>query len=457
MSVPEKFVALQYFLAGRVLLKEELGELESVLEEAEQNRLIEKREGVNSSPRCNRCGNQNKRLFYKMPCARCGKACTYCRACIRMGRVSECSSLFVWKGDAPEHEAAPLKWEGELSPAQENASNQVMQAVQQKQNLLVWAVCGAGKTEILFKGIEASLQLGERVCVATPRTDVVLELLPRLQSVFPDIKVAGLYGGSEDRNEYAQLVISTTHQLFRFEAAFDTVIIDEVDAFPYSADQTLQQAVKKSQKPGSTTIYLTATPNTTLQSQAKKGTLQSVQISARYHGHPLPIPSFQWIGNWKKSLQRDQIPSPLTTWITSRLNENKPLLIFFPHIKLMEQALPLFRENIHPDIEAVHSEDPERKDKVQKMRERKVPMLLTTTILERGVTFPNLDVAVLGAEDRIFTDSALVQIAGRVGRSAQFPTGTITFFYFGKTTEMVKAKQHIINMNRRAQKEGYLV
>ncbi|GAA0318864.1 hypothetical protein GCM10008967_06790 [Bacillus carboniphilus] len=293
------------------------------------------------------------------------------------------------------------------------------------------------------------------MCIATPRTDVVLELLPRLQKAFPEIKVVGLYGGSEDRNTYGQLVISTTHQLYRYKEAFDTVIVDEVDAFPYSADATLQQAVKKSQKPQATTIYLTATPNPRLQYQAQTKKLPSVKIPARYHRHPLPVPVYRWIGNWKRTLKRKKLPQELLKWLEPRLQSQKPVLLFFPHIETMEEALPLFQQ-LHPHIESVHSEDPNRKEKVQKMRERKTPLLLTTTILERGVTFPNLDVAVLGAEERIFTESALVQIAGRVGRSADFPKGEIVFFHFGKTTEMVKAKKHIESMNRKAVKEGYI-
>ncbi|MET3697659.1 competence protein ComFA [Bacillus oleivorans] len=459
MNVPQKFEDLQLFLSGRVLLKEELAEFETVLNEAKQEGLVALKPGVTEqggSYHCNRCGNKKRSLFYKMPCARCGKECAYCRACIRMGRVSACSSLYTWRGQEPLKEPFSLQWEGELSPAQQNAANKVVEAVKSKSNLLVWAVCGAGKTEILFQGIEAALQLGERVCVATPRTDVVLELLPRLQAAFPDTKVVGLYGGSEDRHVFSPLVVSTTHQLYRFEKAFDTVIIDEVDAFPFSADETLQHAVKKAQKEGSSTIYLSATPNTTFQSNARKGSLPSVQIPARYHGHPLPVPTFYWIGNWKKVLQRNQIPATLLKWINSRLKSEKPILLFFPHIKLMEEALPQFK-SLHPKIEAVHAEDPNRKEKVQAMRDHTTPMLLTTTILERGVTFPNLDVAVLGAEERIFTESALVQIAGRVGRSPVYPSGEVAFFHYGKTEEMVKARKHIEKMNRLAKKEGYLL
>lgn len=121
----------------------------------------------------------------------------------------------------------------------------------------------------------------------------------------------------------------------------------------------------------------------------------------------------------------------------------------------MEKALSILRP-FHPAIEAVHAEDPDRKNKVQKMRNKEIPMLLTTTILERGVTFPNIDVAVVGAEDAIFTESALVQIAGRAGRSKDYPTGTVTYFHYGKTEEMLKARRQIVTMNREGYKRGLL-
>ena len=121
----------------------------------------------------------------------------------------------------------------------------------------------------------------------------------------------------------------------------------------------------------------------------------------------------------------------------------------------MEKLLPLLQK-IHPNIEAVYSEDPKRKEKVQAMRQKEIPILLTTTILERGVTFPKLDVAVFGAEDRIFTESALVQIAGRVGRSSDYPSGDITFFHYGKTDSMVKARRQIIAMNKEAREKGLI-
>jgi len=90
------------------------------------------------------------------------------------------------------------------------------------------------------------------------------------------------------------------------------------------------------------------------------------------------------------------------------------------------------------------------------MRTKEIPLLLTTTILERGVTFPNIDVAVVGAEDPIFTESALVQIAGRAGRSKDHPDGVVTFFHYGKTDEMIKARRQIVSMNSEGIKRGLL-
>lgn len=315
--------------------------------------------------------------------------------------------------------------------------------------------CGAGKTEVLFQGIEIALTQGKRVCIATPRTDVVLELTPRLQAAFPGIRVASLYGGSDDRHTYAPLTIATTHQLLRFYQAFDTIIIDEVDAFPYTLDESLKYAVANAGKSTSAIIYLTATPNEKWQRECREGKRLYTTIPARFHRHPLPVPEFAWCGNWKKLLKKDKLPPKFLQWVKIRLQNNKQALLFFPHISLMEKALPILHR-LDTNMEAVHAEDPRRKEKMQQMRRKELSLLLTTTILERGVTFPNIDVAILGAEDDIFGESALVQIAGRAGRSAQHPTGNVTFFHYGKTEAMLKARQQIILMNREGIKKGLI-
>lgn len=406
---------------------------------------------------CGRCGSIDQRLFASFPCSLCDSDCIYCRACIMMGRVSECANLYTWSGPEwvypiPEKVMA---WEGTLSEGQQTASNQVVTSIAANAELLVWAVCGAGKTEVLFRGIESALTMGKRICIATPRTDVVLELAPRLKAAFPHIDVAALYGGSDDRHKQSPLVVSTTHQLFRFEQAFDVIIIDEVDAFPYSADTSLQYAVRKAKKANSSTIYLTATPSKKMQHDYKIGKLSAVKIPARFHRRPIPVPELKWGGNWQKQLQQGKLHPELKRWTLQRLQQNIPILLFFPSIAVMDSCLPLFQQ-LHPHLQSVHSADPNRTDKVMALRNGEFPGLLTTTILERGVTIHRLEVAVIGAEHDVFSESALVQIAGRVGRSKDHYRGNVIFFHYGKSKDMVEAVSHIKRMNEEAHKRGLL-
>ena len=68
---------------------------------------------------------------------------------------------------------------------------------------------------------------------------------------------------------------------------------------------------------------------------------------------------------------------------------------------------------------------------------RIISLLVTTTILERGVTISNVAVAVLGAENPVFDEAALVQISGRVGRDRKFPEGEICFLLASSRWELV--------------------
>ncbi|WLR41495.1 helicase-related protein [Bacillus carboniphilus] len=319
-----------------------------------------------------------------------------------------------------------LTWKGILSKSQEYASRKIVETIEKKQSILVWAVCGAGKTEMLFSGIEHALRSGKYVCIASPRKDVIIELFPRIKESFPRVDVLSIFGESDDRGKISPLVLATTHQLLHYKHAFDVMIIDEVDAFPYSVDRSLAFAVKKACKPQSSFIYLTATPSKPFQKQFCHD--QNVIIPVRHHGHPLPIPQFVWIGSWKKKLKvANQLNRKVVTWIKEQVSENNQAFLFVPDVSILEEVVKVLQK-IDERIVGVHAEDPNRIEKVSAFRKGEVPVIVTTTILERGVTIKGANVGVLGAESSIFTDRALVQMSGRVGRSKECPTGTILFF-----------------------------
>ncbi|WP_171051766.1 DEAD/DEAH box helicase [Alteribacter natronophilus] len=455
----EPDIRLMHMLKGRRLLLDELlpdSSLETIQKHFAKG-FIRFTTGFTKDKQCRRCGANSPADQALFHCFRCRKHCTYCRKCIMMGRVSECS-IFVTSNvpaaEDPKNAAHTLAWEGTLSPGQKHASDFLTNRLQNGPpgECLLWAVCGAGKTEMLFSGIQKALKSGKRVLVATPRSDVVRELEPRFDQAFPDTEIAAFYGGSSDRFADADLTISTTHQLLRFYRTFDAVIIDEVDAFPYTHEPMLHFAVENAAKLNSHKVYLTATPERRMQRASISGTLPSVIVPRRYHGYDLPVPRFVWTFRWRKKAEKQEIPAAVTRWLRGHLENEKQIFLFVPTVKLLKQILPAAQKQFRVPVESVYSEDPDRKEKVTRFRQGKTRLLLTTTILERGVTVKGVQVGVLGADDSRFTESALVQISGRAGRSPDEPEGDVCFFHDGSTKAMVRARQQIEAMNR--EREG---
>lgn len=107
--------------------------------------------------------------------------------------------------------------------------------------------------------------------------------------------------------------------------------------------------------------------------------------------------------------------------------KDQPALIFFPEIDAMNKFANALENKGYASPVTVHSADELRKESGMATK-GKIKLLLTTTILERGVTFTDVQVAVFGSEARIFTEAALVQISGRAGRKLSHPTGDVCFF-----------------------------
>ncbi len=408
---------------------------------------------------CFRCGSFDSKDHAVGGCA-CGKECVYCVRCLQMGKVTQCSVFYEgleFKKEAPEVSGPLLAWDGVLSSQQQEASNDVVCAVKENRAHLIWAVAGAGKTEMMFEGIHVALQAGKRVCVSCPRVDVCLELAPRLKQAFPTVPLAVLHGSMDEPYRYTPLVIATTHQLWRFKEAFDVLVIDEVDAFPYHLDESLRFGAQTACKSVASLIYLSATPDKQLQQEVRTKRLQASILPARYHGYPLPVPTCKWVGNWKRQSTSRLPYSPVIRLMKKWVAMDRTFLVFIPNIEWMSRFEQTVR-NHFPAVafSSVSSKDPMRKEKVQAMRDHEYRFLLTTTILERGVTFPNVHVLVLGAEDRTFTEAALVQISGRAGRSSLYPTGDVVFLHFGQTRAMKQAIRQIRHMNRLGRKKGYV-
>ena len=237
---------------------------------------------TNKSVTCHRCGTTSALQEVKLEIS-----AYFCPECLHLGRVRSDECLYhLPQQDFPPQDT--LLWAGQLTPYQAEISQELIVAVDQKSQILVHAVTGAGKTEMIYAAVAKVISKGGAVGIATPRTDVARELHARLSRDF-SIPIALLHAGSAPYFP-TPLVISTTHQLLRFRHAFDLLIIDEVDAFPFADNDALYFAAEQSRKPVATLIYLTATSTDKLDKLVKTGQLKQVSLSRRFHGNPLVVP-----------------------------------------------------------------------------------------------------------------------------------------------------------------------
>lgn len=351
-----------------------------------------------------------------------------------------------------QHQAKELRHRKERSQTKERPS------VSRPPQFLLWAVTGAGKTEMIFPLLRYMLDQGGRALVATPRRDVVLELAPRIAKAFPDEPVAVLYGGSTDRWEASRLVLATTHQLLRYHEAFDLVIIDELDAFPYHNDPMLAFGAENSCKPDGSFIFLSATPPRLLQRAAASGRLPHAKVPARYHGHPLPVPRHVETEPVERCLSRRRLPLQLVKALRQSVARGAQVFVFVSRIRQIEPLTAILQAALGSGIpvDGTSSQDVGRADKVRAFRSGQIRVLLTTTILERGVTVPRSDVFILDADSGLFDEASLVQMAGRAGRSKEDPDGSVIFASPQWTSSQRGAIHQIKAMNRLAKRSGYL-
>ena len=411
----------------------------------------------NGKKECHFCGNTEQLEFAKGPCLNCaGGECWYCLKCIGMGKVKACSVLIATPEEEqpfPKREAALAHYKHTLSSKQEQLCLECLKVVKQTgfREHLLWAVTGSGKTEMIFASIEWMLQQGKRVAISAPRIDVCVELAPRLKEAFPTVEQNVLHSQSEEGYKRVPLTIATTHQMLRFYRAFDLVVIDETDSFPYRDNELLIRAVHRAVKEDGCLLYLTATPSQTLEKRIKRKELSVSLLPERYHKKPLVVPTMSFIGDLEKRLRKKKVPKPVCQFIEEHVKVGKRFLLFVPRITLLNLIeVALRRQFPNAKFETVSSKEVSRQERIAKMRAGELDFLVTTTILERGVTFPGVDVCVINAHEEEFSREVLVQIAGRVGRTVECPTGEVVYFHNGKTKAMVQAVREIENLNQQA-------
>ena len=356
------------------------------------------------SYKCPICGNTD---IHSIGCLN-GKP--YCRRCIS------------FRGEEVEHKPsypkkAPIYLEYELSPEQKELSDKLVGNYKKGIDSLVYAVCGSGKTEICLEIIKQCIQNKLTVGFAVPRRSVCVELKNRFQSIFTKNYVVAVYGGHHDVIN-GDIVCLTTHQLFRYKSYFDLLIMDEIDAFPYKGNDVLKQMFINSVRGHH--VLLSATPSKSLIKEYQRPGKDLLRLAVRFHRHPLPVPKVI-IGSVVKLYYK------LFISIRKFLKDNKQVFVFVPTVdcskKLAFILNMFFKKGTY-----INSKRNDNDILIDDFRNKKYMYLVTTAVLERGVTIRDLQVIVFQADHNIYDSAALIQIAGRAGRKKDAPEGEVIFF-----------------------------
>lgn len=376
---------------------------------------------------CPICGNSDTRYIGIR------NGLPYCRKCIAFRGQEATDEYIPW-------DTAPYSLNYELSDDQKRLSNQLVENYKNGIDSLVYAVCGSGKTEICLEIIRYCIENGLRVGFAVPRKDVCVELFYRYNEIFKENIITAVYGG-HTRYIEGDLVVLTTHQLFRYEHYFDLLIMDEIDAFPFKGSDILHAFFKRSLKKNY--ILLTATPSDELIEYFKKPGRALLELFSRFHGHPLPVP---------KVIKGNSIylNYKLLKEVGRFLKSFKQVFIFTPTID-MSIIIYRFLAIFYPHGRYINSKCENRDEIIKSFRTKKYRYLVTTAVLERGVTVKDLQVIVYRADHPIYDSYSLIQIAGRVGRKKDAPEGEVIFFARENNKEIKRAVEEISAANKKVQ------
>ena len=381
---------------------------------------------------CPICGNRDKEITGIKPDGR-----IYCRLCLAF--TGRAAPPFAYSGgDGQLSLAYPLTEE------QERVSCATLSAVESGKPVLIRAVTGAGKTELVYRSMEYFLKRKEAVCFCTPRRDVAIELEPRIKEAFPHVKVSLVYGGHTE-DLVGDIVICTAHQLYRYKRYFDLLILDEIDAFPFAGNRLLRRFFIDSIK--GTYILLSATPSADDLRLVEGAGGRIIALKARYHRMEIPVPQLVKYG----LVPFFDIMERLRGFISC----GKPCFIFAPTIE-RARTLGIMLRFLFKNGASVDSENPERKEIIDRFKSGFLDYLVCTSILERGITVKDLQIIVCDADHEVYDAPTLIQIAGRAGRKRGYEKGEVLFLSKTFSDRMRKAVETIEELNSDARLQGLL-
>lgn len=369
-----------------------------------------------------------------------------------MNENSKQSQGFAKKYDLQEVAKLTKSLPFELSHDQKHVVNEIfadMHSPRQMGRLLQGDV-GSGKTIVAVYAIYAAITAGYQAALMVPTEILATQHFKKIDELLRPlgVRVALLTGNTktlERREIYRELtdgtinVVIGTHALIQKNVIFKKlglVIIDEQHRFGVGQRRSL---INKGENPD--VLAMTATPIPRTLALTVYGDMQVSEI------HELPSGRKPIISSWKTSSQMDEVYQRMH----EQLKAGFQIYAVTPLITESEAQDLKNAETLHaklkhdfPDQNVVllHGQmSGAQKDEIMTdFVNKKIDILVTTSVIEVGVDVPNANMMVIYNADR-FGLSQLHQLRGRIGRGK---TQSYCYFVADPKTESGKARMKII-------------
>ncbi len=303
-------------------------------------------------------------------------------------------------------------------------------------NRLLQGEVGAGKTVVAIIALLVTIENGYQGVIMVP-TEILAEqhYLTLQKFLIPlEIQVDFLIGNmpkkaknkvlKEVKDGDVQIVIGT-HALLEEGVHFQKlglVVIDEQHRFG-----VLQRAALKAKGLNPDILIMTATPIPRTLSLTVYGDLDISTIGSLPAGRK-PITTY-----WLNSKQR----SGVYKFIKEEVSAGHQAYVVYPLIKRSEKldlkaaedGAALLQNEVFPDLKIALLHGRVKRDEKEKImrnfRDKKIDILVSTTVIEVGIDISNVTVMVIEEAQR-FGLAQLHQLRGRIGRG-EFPSYCILF------------------------------
>ena len=113
---------------------------------------------------------------------------------------------------------------------------------------------------------------------------------------------------------------------------------------------------------------------------------------------------------------------------------------FVPYVKDVDKLV----QKLHGlKVQGVSSIHEHNQEKLEALKKGDIDVIISTTLLERGITVEDVQVIIYHGENDLFDRRTLIQIAGRVGRKISHPQGHV-YILSNEHTASIKQCIHTI-------------